>query len=74
MHIHGWIFDVELLILAKMLAIPVVEVAIDWHEIDGSKMNLLKDAINMAKDVIILRANYTIGRWRAPSLTIGKKR
>ncbi|KAG8904101.1 dolichyl-phosphate beta-glucosyltransferase [Tulasnella sp. 403] len=67
LHIHGWIFDVELLLLAQILGIPVVEVPIEWHEIEGSKMSLLRDAINMAKDVVLLRANYTIGRWKPVS-------
>ena len=55
-----------------MLSIPVVEVPIVWHEIEGSKMSLLKDAINMAKDVLVLRANYTIGRWK-PSVIVKQK-
>ncbi|KAG8854880.1 dolichyl-phosphate beta-glucosyltransferase [Tulasnella sp. 330] len=65
LHLHGWVFDVELLLLAQRLDIPVVEVPIEWQEIDGSKMSLMRDSINMGKDVLLLRANYTIGRWRA---------
>jgi len=72
LHIHGWIFDVELLILAKKLSIPVVEVPIDWHEVEGSKVNLLRDSINMAMDVLLLRINYTVGRWR-PSTNAKRK-
>lgn len=67
MHIHGWIFDVELLLLAQMLGIPVAEVPIEWHEIEGSKMSLMRDSIMMAIDVVVLRANYTLGRWRPVS-------
>jgi len=63
MHIAHWIFDVELLILAHMLGIPVAEVPIAWHEVQGSKINLISDSISMLRDLIILRSNYAIGRW-----------
>jgi len=63
LHLHGWIFDVELLLLAQYLEIPVAEVPIEWHEIDGSKVNLIKDSIKMGRDVLLLRANYTLRRW-----------
>lgn len=68
MHIHGWIFDVELLLLAQILGFPVVEVPIEWHEVDGSKMSLMRDSITMAIDVFVLRANYTLGRWKPVSI------
>lgn len=63
MHISHWIFDVELLLLARILNIPVAEVAIAWHEVEGSKINLVTDSIGMLRDLIVLRANYAIGRW-----------
>ncbi|KAG8887850.1 dolichyl-phosphate beta-glucosyltransferase, partial [Tulasnella sp. 408] len=68
MHIHGWIFDVELLLLAQILGFPVAEVPIEWHEVDGSKMSLMRDSITMAIDVLVLRANYTLGRWKPVSI------
>jgi len=67
MHIAHWIFDVELLLVARMLAIPVAEVPIGWHEVVGSKINLVTDSIEMLRDLLILRANYTIGRWSIKS-------
>ena len=39
-HLPTWIFDVELLLLAKQLGIPVAEVPIEWHEVPGSKLNV----------------------------------
>ncbi|GAC97026.1 glycosyltransferase [Pseudozyma hubeiensis SY62] len=99
-HIDGWIFDVELLILAqtssqlalqqqphtteeeqhdevegelnalKRLPIPVVEVSVDWQEVKGSKIDLLKDSIRMALDLIVIRANYGLGRWKPPAAAV----
>lgn len=91
-HIDGWIFDVELLILAqtssnlamqieppseveeteaeeeplKGLAVPIAEVAVHWQEVGGSKIDLVRDSIRMALDLIVIRANYGFGRWKAP--------
>jgi len=63
MHIAHWIFDVELLLLAHLLRIPMAEVPVAWHEVQGSKINLISDSLSMLKDLVILRANYTFGRW-----------
>ena len=62
-HIERYAFDVEVYLLAQMLDIPVEEVAITWHEVAGSKMNLVKDSLNMAWDLILMRVGYTTGLW-----------
>lgn len=61
MHNEGWIFDVEVLILAERKKIKVVEVPISWHEVDGSKMDLARDSINMAVDLVAIRCAYMLG-------------
>ncbi len=81
MHSEGWIFDIEMLMLAEsapatpVLAsdgtvigtspgIKVAEVPIEWHEVDGSKMNLVQDSINMAIGLTVLRASWMMGVYR----------
>lgn len=64
-HLSTWIFDVELLLLAKQLRIPVAEVSIEWHEVSGSKLNVVTDSLQMLRDLLILRANLLLGRWKA---------
>jgi len=59
-----WIFDVELLLLAKSLRIPVAEVPVTWHEVAGSKLSVVRDSLQMLRDLLILRANQLLGRWR----------
>ncbi|KAK4056835.1 dolichyl-phosphate beta-glucosyltransferase [Microbotryomycetes sp. JL221] len=66
MHSSGWIFDCELLILAALAGIPTREVGIQWHEVDGSKVDLVRDSIAMAVDLLVIRANYLLGRWSKP--------
>ncbi|KAF8997924.1 glycosyltransferase family 2 protein [Cyathus striatus] len=60
-----WIFDVELLLLAKQLRIPVAEVPIQWHEVPGSKLNVITASVQMLRDLLIVRANHLLGRWKA---------
>ncbi|KAI0259425.1 glycosyltransferase family 2 protein [Gloeopeniophorella convolvens] len=64
-HLATWIFDVELLLLAKALRIPVVEVPVGWHEVAGSKLSVVRDSLQMLRDLLVLRANQLLGRWGA---------
>ncbi|KZT68674.1 glycosyltransferase family 2 protein [Daedalea quercina L-15889] len=63
-HLTTWIFDVELLLLAKQLRMPVAEVPIEWHEVSGSKLNVVTDSLQMLRDLLVLRANHLLGRWK----------
>lgn len=64
MHSEGWIFDVEMLMLAESANIPMVEVAIGWHEVLGSKLNVIKDSIGMAIGLAFLRLAWGTGIYR----------
>jgi dolichyl-phosphate beta-glucosyltransferase len=64
MHTEGWIFDVEMLMLAEFSNIPVVEVAIGWREVLGSKLNVVRDSIGMAWGLAVLRICWGVGIYR----------
>ncbi|KAF7716243.1 Dolichyl-phosphate beta-glucosyltransferase [Penicillium ucsense] len=64
MHSEGWIFDVEMLMLAEFARIPVAEVPIGWREVGGSKLNVIRDSIGMAWGLAILRAAWSLGVYR----------
>ncbi|KTW28180.1 hypothetical protein T552_02039 [Pneumocystis carinii B80] len=64
MHVEKWIFDIEVLILAGIFLIPVVEVPIAWQEVPGSKLSLISDSLRMAVDLLIMRLNYKFGFWK----------
>ncbi|KJA28265.1 glycosyltransferase family 2 protein [Hypholoma sublateritium FD-334 SS-4] len=64
-HLPTWIFDVELLLLAKQLRVPVAEVPIEWHEVAGSKLNVVTASLQMLRDLLVVRANHLLGRWTA---------
>ncbi len=39
-------------------------VPVEWHEVEGTKLNLIQDAIKMALDVLVIRLHYLLGIWR----------
>ncbi|RKP11350.1 hypothetical protein BJ684DRAFT_13038, partial [Piptocephalis cylindrospora] len=67
-HVEGWIFDVELLLIAEMSRMAVIEIPVTWHEVGGSKVNLVNDSIQMALDLLILRLNYWLHIWSLPAV------
>ncbi|KAJ5948844.1 Dolichyl-phosphate beta-glucosyltransferase [Penicillium verhagenii] len=64
MHSEGWIFDVEMLMLAEFADIPVAEVPVGWREVKGSKLNVLRDSIGMAWGLALLRAAWSLGIYK----------
>nr|XP_022320545.1 dolichyl-phosphate beta-glucosyltransferase-like [Crassostrea virginica] len=64
MHVERWAFDVDMLFLAQYFNIPVREVAINWTEIEGSKMVPVFSWIQMGKDIILIRLRYFLGAWK----------
>ncbi|KAJ2642792.1 dolichyl-phosphate beta-glucosyltransferase [Coemansia sp. RSA 1285] len=64
MHVERFIFDIEILLLARYLRIAVFEVPVNWHEVAGSKMSIVRDSIQMALDLLAVRLNYMLGLWK----------
>ncbi|GAD97427.1 dolichyl-phosphate beta-glucosyltransferase, putative [Paecilomyces variotii No. 5] len=64
MHSEGWIFDVEMLMLAEFAKIPVAEVPVGWREVKGSKLNVIWDSLGMAWGLAVLRAAWGLGVYR----------
>ena len=73
LHLPRWSFDVELLLLASLVSptVPVKEIPIVWHEVNGSKIRLGWDSIGMARDLLVLRGNLFLGRWVVPTRGAG---
>ena len=49
---EGFAFDVELLLLLMKLGCRVVEFPVDWRDVPGSKVSLLRDSWRMAGEVV----------------------
>ena len=64
MHTEGWIFDVEMLMLAELAGVPVIEVPVGWREVLGSKLNVIWDSLGMAYGLALLRLCWGLGIYR----------
>ncbi|TTK47653.1 Dolichyl-phosphate beta-glucosyltransferase [Bagarius yarrelli] len=64
LHVERWAFDVELLYIAQCFKIPIAEVAVNWTEIEGSKLVPFWSWLQMGKDLIFIRLRYITGAWR----------
>eukprot|EP01006_Ploeotia_vitrea_P012933 TRINITY_DN34066_c0_g1_i1.p2 TRINITY_DN34066_c0_g1~~TRINITY_DN34066_c0_g1_i1.p2 ORF type:complete len:258 (+),score=25.31 TRINITY_DN34066_c0_g1_i1:38-811(+) len=62
MHLERFAFDVELLMLAYRGSHPVTEVAVNWEEIEGSKVTL-KSMVKMGLDLLWLIPMYGLHIW-----------
>jgi dolichyl-phosphate beta-glucosyltransferase len=54
--LDGFAFDVELLRIARALDYRISEVPINWADVAGSKVNLVRDSVRMLWDVLRIPA------------------
>uniref|UniRef100_A0A8D1V1T1 dolichyl-phosphate beta-glucosyltransferase n=1 Tax=Sus scrofa TaxID=9823 RepID=A0A8D1V1T1_PIG len=64
LHVERWAFDVELLYIAQFFKIPIAEIAVNWTEIEGSKLVPFWSWLQMGKDLLFIRLRYLTGAWR----------
>uniref|UniRef100_A0A3B3VZB8 dolichyl-phosphate beta-glucosyltransferase n=1 Tax=Poecilia latipinna TaxID=48699 RepID=A0A3B3VZB8_9TELE len=67
LHVERWAFDVELLYIAQCFKIPIAEVAVNWTEIEGSKLVPFWSWLQMGRDLIFIRLRYITGAWKLHS-------
>jgi len=61
--IPGFGFDPEVLFLAHKLSCRVVEVPVNWQDVAGSKVNVLRDSVRMFSDLFTVRMNWHAGAY-----------
>ena len=69
LHVSRWAFDVELIFISEMLHIPIQEIAVTWHEVEGSKLirnkiDIVTTSLTMARDILCIRLCYLLGIWK----------
>lgn len=52
---NGFAFDVEVLFLARKFGYEIGEVAVNWHDVDGSKVSVFRDSVKMFRDIARIR-------------------
>jgi dolichyl-phosphate beta-glucosyltransferase len=63
--INGYGFDVEVLHIAKLRGYRIAEVGINWHNVEGSKVNVLVDSPKMFVEVLKISLKSLFGRYKA---------
>jgi dolichyl-phosphate beta-glucosyltransferase len=61
----GWSFDIELLYIARRHGYRIVEIPIHWYHFSDSKVNALRDALRMIRDIFRIHANARRGIYDA---------
>ncbi|MGQ0601348.1 MAG: dolichyl-phosphate beta-glucosyltransferase [Anaerolineales bacterium] len=59
----GMSFDVETLFIAQQRGYKIVEVPVDWYYRSESRVNPLKDPLNMLRDIMVIRRNWAAGKY-----------
>jgi len=67
--LNGYAFDVELLYIARLRNYVIAEMAINWTNAEGSKVNVLTDSPRMLLEVL----RITIGAWSGTYRKLLKK-
>ncbi|KAB0668836.1 glycosyltransferase family 2 protein [Oryzomonas sagensis] len=55
--LDGFGFDVEILCIAKRNGLYISEIPINWRDVKGGKIRLIRDSVSMLFDVIRIRIN-----------------
>jgi dolichyl-phosphate beta-glucosyltransferase len=70
MRMDGFSFDVEVLLMAQRGGHRVVEVPVNWVHQPGSRVNLVRDSLRMARDLFVIRANALRGEYDRPHVAV----
>jgi glycosyltransferase involved in cell wall biosynthesis len=65
--IERWGFDPELLFLADRFGLRTAEVPVEWAHDHRSKISPLRDGLRMGTEMLKVRWNWLLGRYRRPS-------
>jgi len=62
--IERWGFDAEVLFIARHLGYKTIEVPVRWSHSEGTKVSMFSDSLNMFVDLLRIRRNQALGRYR----------
>ena len=57
-------FDAEVLYLARRLGYRIAEVPVRWNHVEGTKISMFRDSLGMFLDLLRVRWNQLLGRYR----------
>lgn len=62
--VDGWSFDIEALYVARAQGLRIVEVPIEWHFREESRLNVLRDGARMFRELLAIRRRARAGAYR----------
>ncbi len=68
--VERWGFDPELLFLANKFKLRTIEVAVEWAHDHRSRINPLRDGLNMGLEMLTVRWNAMRGLYEQPSFPV----
>lgn len=71
--LRRWAFDVENLFRVQQVGLKVVEVPVQWTEVPGSKLSVVKASLHMAMDMLNMRYKYWTGAWQVSASVLPAK-
>ncbi len=63
--LEGWTFDLEVLFVARLQGWRIIEVPIEWHYREQSRVSMVRDPWRMAKELWKIRSNGQRGVYEA---------
>jgi dolichyl-phosphate beta-glucosyltransferase len=64
LRIEGFGFDAEALFIARKLGFKTLEIPVRWDHVEGTKVSMHRDSMNMFLDLIRIRINQIKGLYR----------
>lgn len=61
--VYGFSFDVEILYLASRQGLRIMEVPVIWNHVEGSRVHMIRDSLNMFLELLRIRLNGWLGRY-----------
>ena len=62
--LEGFGFDVEALFIARKSGFKIVEIPVRWNHVEGTKVSMFSDSVNMFLDLVRVRWNQVRGLYR----------
>lgn len=62
--LNGFAFDVEILYIARLRNYKIAELAINWNNVAGSKVNVVVDSMGMLFQVLGIRRRAWLGNYK----------
>ncbi len=62
--IKRWGYDAEIIFIAKKLRMNIKEVPVIWKNDDRTRVNLSKDIFRSLLDLILIRLNHLLGKYK----------